>query len=82
MPREDLIARAEALGIKFPKNISDAKLAEKIDRADSGDQEELYVTRLDVRHNGETFEAGDTIPLVNAEAAPLLACGAVEPLDP
>lgn len=51
MDRKDLIAKAEELDIKFPKNISDAKLAEKIAAAEAG--------RADAENGGSAKAKGD-----------------------
>lgn len=114
MTREEMIARAEELGLKFPKNIGDDKLAAKIAEAedaektkppangttkdagttnapatkpkkakkpDAADLEDTYTAAFTIRHNGETYEAGEELALTGREAAPLVASGALTAFD-
>lgn len=81
MDRKAMEDRAAELGLKYPANIGDAKLAARIAAAEQEGEPELYIAETDIRHNGELVPASGFIELGAKDAAPLLTCGAITPAD-
>lgn len=58
-----------------------AKRATKVP-AGQADTPKTYVATREITHNGEIYEAGETIELGIVHAQPLLDCGAIEKAAP